>query len=164
MITIKSKRELQGMQKSGRVLAAMFEALRDVIKPGISTWEIEEFAQDFMKKHGGRLSEQGFEGYKYGTCISVNDEIAHAIPRKDKILKEGDLVSVDVTCNVDGYETDSCTTYGVGEISAEDKKLMDVTKKAMLIKRLLEIVLVILVALFKIMLKMKMAMVMYVNL
>ncbi len=131
MITIKSKRELQGMQKSGRVLAAMFEGLRDVIKPGISTWEIEEFAQDFMKKHGGRLSEQGFEGYKYGTCISVNDEIAHAIPRKDKILKEGDLVSVDVTCNVDGYETDSCTTYGVGEISAEDKKLMDVTKKAM---------------------------------
>ncbi|QGY96368.1 type I methionyl aminopeptidase [Lactobacillus johnsonii] len=131
MITIKSKRELQGMQKSGRVLAAMFEGLRDVIKPGISTWEIEEFAQDFMKKHGGRLSEQGFEGYKYGTCISVNDEIAHAIPRKDKILKEGDLVSVDVTCNVDGYETDSCTTYGVGEISAEDQKLMDVTKKAM---------------------------------
>ena len=122
MITIKSKRELQGMQKSGRVLAAMFEGLRDVIKPGISTWEIEEFAQDFMKKHGGRLSEQGFEGYKYGTCISVNDEIAHAIPRKDKILKEGDLVSVDVTCNVDGYETDSCTTYGVGEISAEDQK------------------------------------------
>lgn len=131
MITIKSKRELQGMQKSGRVLAAMFEGLRDVIKPGISTWEIEEFAQDFMKKHGGRLSEQGFEGYKYGTCISVNDEIAHAIPRKDKFLKEGDLVSVDVTCNVDGYETDSCTTYGVGEISAEDQKLMDVTKKAM---------------------------------
>lgn len=131
MITIKSKRELQGMQKSGRVLAAMFEGLRDVIKPGISTWEIEEFAQDFMKKHGGRLSEQGFEGYKYGTCISVNDEIAHAIPRKDKILKEGDLVSVDVTCNVDGYETDSCTTYGVGEISSEDQKLMDVTKKAM---------------------------------
>ncbi len=131
MITIKSKRELQGMQKSGRVLAAMFEGLRDVIKPGISTWEIEEFAQDFMKKHGGRLSEQGFEGYKYGTCISVNDEIAHAIPRKDKILKEGDLVSVDVTCNVDGYETDSCTTYGVGEISAEDQKLLDVTKKAM---------------------------------
>lgn len=131
MITIKSKRELQGMQKSGRVLAAMFEGLRDVIKPGISTWEIEEFAQDFMKKHGGRLSEQGFEGYKYGTCISVNDEIAHAIPRKDKILKEGDLVSVDVTCNVDGYETDSCTTYGVGEISAEDQTLMDVTKKAM---------------------------------
>ncbi|MCR1903004.1 type I methionyl aminopeptidase [Lactobacillus taiwanensis] len=131
MITIKSKRELQGMQKSGRVLAAMFEGLRDVIRPGISTWEIEEFAQDFMKKHGGRLSEQGFEGYKYGTCISVNDEIAHAIPRKDKILKEGDLVSVDVTCNVDGYETDSCTTYGVGKISAEDQKLMDVTKKAM---------------------------------
>ena len=56
MITIKSKRDLQGIQKSGRVLAAMFEGLRDVIKPGISTWEIEEFAQDFMKKHGGRLS------------------------------------------------------------------------------------------------------------
>ena len=82
MITIKSKRELQGMQKSGRVLAAMFEGLRDVIKPGISTWEIEEFAQDFMKKHGGRLSEQGFEGYKYGTCISVNDQIATTIPKE----------------------------------------------------------------------------------
>lgn len=131
MITIKSKRELKGMQKSGRLLASLFEELREVIKPGISTWEIEKFAQKYVKSHGGRLSEQGFEGYKYGTCISVNDEIAHATPRKDKILNEGDLVSVDVTCNVDGYETDSCTTYPVGKISAEDQRLLDVTKKAM---------------------------------
>ncbi|EEU21777.1 MULTISPECIES: type I methionyl aminopeptidase [Lactobacillus] len=131
MITLKSTRELKGMQKSGRLLASLFEALRDVIKPGISTWDIEEFAQKFMKERGGRLSEQGFEGYKYGTCISVNDEIAHAIPRKNLILQEGDLVSVDVTCNLDGYETDSCTTYPVGKISEEDQRLLDVTKKAM---------------------------------
>ena len=69
MITIKSIRELKGMQASGHLLATMFEGLRDVIKPGISTWEIEEFCQDFVKSRGGRLSEQGFEGYKYGTCI-----------------------------------------------------------------------------------------------
>ncbi|GHN55304.1 type I methionyl aminopeptidase [Lactobacillus delbrueckii] len=131
MITIKSVRELKGMQASGHLLATMFEALRDVIKPGISTWEIEEFCQEFVSSRGGRLSEQGFEGYKYGTCISVNDEIAHNIPRKNVFLKEGDLVKVDATCNLNGYESDSCTTYGVGQISEEDQHLMDVTKKAM---------------------------------
>ncbi len=130
MITIKSIRELKGMQASGHLLATMFEGLRDVIKPGISTWEIEEFCQDFVSSRGGRLSEQGFEGYKYGTCISVNDEIAHQTPRKDRILKEGDIVKVDVTCNLNGYESDSCTTYPVGEISEADKKLIEVTKKS----------------------------------
>lgn len=119
------------MQASGRLLASMFEGLRDVIKPGITTWTIEEFCQDFVKSRGGRLSEQGFEGYKYGTCISVNDQIAHATPRKDFVLKEGDLVKVDVTCNLNGYETDSCTTYPVGKISKADQDLMDTTKKAM---------------------------------
>ena len=131
MITIKSVRELKGMQASGHLLATMFEALRDEIKPGMSTWDIEVFCQKYMKQHGGRLSEQGFEGYKYGTCISVNDEIAHQTPRKDGILHEGDLVKVDVTCNLNGYESDSCTTYGVGKISEADQHLIDVTKKAM---------------------------------
>ena len=131
MITIKSVRELKGMQASGRLLASMFEGLRDVIKPGITTWKIEEFCQEFVKKRGGRLSEQGFEGYKYGTCISVNDQIAHATPRKDTILNEGDLVKVDVTCNLNGFETDSCTTYAVGKISDADRDLMETTKKAM---------------------------------
>lgn len=131
MITIKSVRELKGMQASGHLLATMFEALRDEIKPDMSTWDIEVFCQKYMKQHGGRLSEQGFEGYKYGTCISVNDEIAHQTPRKDRILHEGDLVKVDVTCNLNGYESDSCTTYGVGKISEADQHLIDVTKKAM---------------------------------
>lgn len=131
MITIKSIRELKGMQASGHLLATMFEGLRDVIKPGISTWDIEEWCQKYVKSKGGRLSEQGFEGYKYGTCISVNDEIAHQTPRKDRILNEGDIVKVDVTCNLNGYETDSCTTYPVGKISDADKKLIEVTKKAM---------------------------------
>lgn len=131
MITIKSLRELKGMQASGQLLASLFEALYDVIEPGISTWKIEEFAHEFVESQGGRLSEQGFEGYKYGTCICVNDEIAHAVPRKDLILKEGDLVKVDVTVNLDGYESDACTTYAVGKISEEDQRLMDVTLQAM---------------------------------
>ncbi len=131
MITIKTPRELKGMQASGHLLASMFEGLRDVIKPGISTWDIEEFAQKFMKERGGRLSEQGFEGYQYGTCISVNHEIAHAIPRKDFILKDGDLVKVDVTCNLNGYESDSCTTYPVGKVSEADLALVETTRKAM---------------------------------
>lgn len=131
MITLKSQRELKGMQASGQLLAKMFEGLRPVIKPGISTWEIEEFCQDFVKSRGGRLSEQGFEGYKYGTCICVNDEIAHNIPRKNVYLKEGDIVSVDVTCNLNGYESDSCTTYPVGKVSEADQKLIDDTKHAM---------------------------------
>lgn len=131
MITLKSKRELEGMAKSGHLLAQAHVGLRDIIKPGISSYKIEEFVDNFITSRGGVPSEKGFEGYKYATCVSINDEIAHATPRKNVFLQEGDIVAVDMTINLDGYESDSCWTYAVGKISDADQKLMDVTKKAL---------------------------------
>lgn len=131
MITIKSPRELAGMAKSGQLLAQAHIGLRDIIKPGISLMEIENFVDDFVTSRGGKPSEKGFEGYKYATCVSVNDEIAHTTPRKNVFLQEGDIVAVDTTINLDGYESDSCWTYAVGKISDEDQRLIDVAKKAL---------------------------------
>lgn len=131
MITIKSKREIEKMAASGAVLAGVHLGLRQLIKPGISSWDIEKFATDYIAAHGATPSEKGFEGYKYATCVSVNDEVAHAIPRKDLILKNGDLVKVDMTVNLDGFESDSCWAYAVGEVSDDVKHLMAVTHKAL---------------------------------
>ncbi len=131
LITLKSPREIEGMRKSGALLADVHKGLRDIIKPGISSWEIEEFSNQYIVDHGGVPSEKGFEGYKYATCVCVNDEVAHAIPRKDLILLNGDIVKVDMTVALDGYQSDSCWSYAVGEVSPDIKRLMDVTHKAL---------------------------------
>lgn len=131
LITLKSPREIEMMAKSGKVLAGVHKGLRKLIKPGLDTWEIEEFADKYIREHGGRPSEKGFDGYKFATCVSINDEVAHGIPRKGLRLKDGDVVKVDMTVNKDGFESDSCWTYAVGNISEENKKLMEVCHEAL---------------------------------
>ncbi|WP_367342081.1 type I methionyl aminopeptidase [Limosilactobacillus sp.] len=131
MISLKSPREIEAMEKSGAILAGMHIGLRPIIKPGISSWEIEEFARAYFKRHHAIPAQIGFEGYKYATCVSVNDEICHGFPRKKLILKDGDLVKVDTVVNLDGAFSDSCWSYVVGTPSPEVKKLMDVTHKAL---------------------------------
>ncbi len=111
------------MAKSGAVLAGVHKELQKIIKPGLDTWKIEELANKYITEHGARPSEKGFDGYKFGTCISINDEVAHGIPRKGLLLKEGDVLKVDMTVNKDGFESDSCWTYAVGKISDENKKI-----------------------------------------
>ncbi|QYU58025.1 type I methionyl aminopeptidase [Weissella confusa] len=133
MITIKSPREIEGMRKSGAIIAGMHQGLRDIIKPGISTWEIEEFSRQYIESHGGRAAQIGFEGYEYATTVSVNEEVAHAFPRKALFLKEGEIVTVDTVVELDGYYSDSAWTYAVGEVSPEAQRLMDVAKEAMYI-------------------------------
>lgn len=133
MITIKAPREIEGMRKSGAIIAGMHQGLRDIIKPGISTWEIEELSRQYIASHGGRAAQIGFEDYEYATTISVNEEVAHAFPRKALFLKEGDIVSVDTVVELDGYYSDSAWTYAVGDISPEAQRLMDVAKEAMYI-------------------------------
>ncbi|MFD1429456.1 MULTISPECIES: type I methionyl aminopeptidase [Lacticaseibacillus] len=131
MITLKSPREIEGMAKSGAILAGMHKAVAEIIKPGVSSWEIEKVGREYIESHGAIPAELGFEGYKYATCVSINDEVAHAVPRKGLFLKEGDIVAVDTVVDFNGYFSDSCWTYAVGQISEEKQKLMDVTKKAL---------------------------------
>lgn len=131
MITLKSPREIEGMAKSGAILAGMHRGLRDIIKPGVSSWEIERFSVEWIESHGAKPEEKNVNGYNYATCVSINDEVAHAIPRRGLMLKEGDIVAVDTVVNWHGYMSDSCWTYAVGQISPERQKLMDITKKSL---------------------------------
>lgn len=131
MITLKSKRELDAMEKAGQVLANIHIALRDFIKPGVTTGEIDKFVEQKIKEAGAIPEQIGYEGYEYATCTSVNDEICHGFPEDNRVLKSGDLVGVDTVLSVDGYFADSCWSYAVGEVSDEVKHLMAVTEKAL---------------------------------
>ena len=130
MIILKSKREIENMHKAGKLLARCHKEIAKMIKPGITTWEIEEFVIEFLAKHGATPEQKGYRGYKYATCASINDEVCHGFPRKEP-LENGDIVTIDMVVNLNGALADSAWTYPVGEISETDKKLLEVTKKAL---------------------------------
>jgi methionyl aminopeptidase len=130
MISIKSPREIDLMEESGKILAGVHIGLRDMIKPGMDMWEIEKFAKKYIEDHGAVAAQIGFEGYEYATCLSINNEICHGIPRHQK-LKDGDLIKVDMCVDYEGAISDSCWAYSVGKPSPEIEKLMEVTKKAL---------------------------------
>lgn len=131
MITLKSPREIEAMRQSGAIITGMHHMLRDLIKPGIDTWEIETKSREYIEGHGGVALQIGFEGFKYATTISVNNEVAHGLPRKGLHLKDGDIVKVDTVVGLNGAVSDSAWSYAVGHVSPEVEKLMAVTKKAM---------------------------------
>lgn len=130
MITLKSDREIEMMKESGEILADVHRHLRSFIKPGISSWDIEMYVRKLIKDRHAIAAQMGFEGYEYATCVSINDEICHGFPRKQK-LNDGDLLKVDMCVDYKGAMSDSCWSYTVGEPSDEVKKLMEVTKKAL---------------------------------
>lgn len=131
MITLKSDREIKGMEKAGDILTGLFHELEDYIKPGMSTWEIDKFSYEYIVGHNAIPGELNFEGYKYSTCISVNDMICHGCPSKDIIVKDGDLIKLDTVIEFDGYLSDACHAIVVGNASPEVQKLMDVTLKSL---------------------------------
>ncbi|MBO0993369.1 type I methionyl aminopeptidase [Bacillus sp. SD088] len=130
MITLKTEREIQLMHEAGKVLAACHKEIAKLVKPGVTTAEIDQFVEKFLAKHGATPEQKGYKGYKYATCASVNDEICHGFPRKTP-LKEGDLVTVDMVVNLNGALADSAWSYAVGEVSEETKTLLEVTKNAL---------------------------------
>lgn len=132
MITRKSKREIQKMYEAGRLLVKTHKEIAKMIEPGITTMEIDQFVEEFLKAHGATPEQKGFQGYPYATCASINDEICHGFPREEK-LKDGDIVTIDMVVNLNGGLADSAWTYAVGEVDERGKKLMEVTKKALYI-------------------------------
>ena len=130
MITLKSEREIQLMAEAGKVLAATHREIAKMIKPGITTWEIEEFVENFLAEHGATPEQKGYQGYKYATCASVNDVICHGFPSK-KPLKNGDIVTIDMVVNLNGGLADSAWSYAVGEVNPETQHLLDVTKESL---------------------------------
>lgn len=130
MIVLKSQREIDMMKKAGDLLASVHKEIAKMIKPGITTWEIEEFVDAYLKKHGATAEQKGYKGYEYATCASINDEICHGFPRKEP-LNEGDIVTIDMVVNLNGALADSAWSYAVGKVSEETTRLLVVTKEAL---------------------------------
>ncbi|CAG9622918.1 type I methionyl aminopeptidase [Sutcliffiella rhizosphaerae] len=130
MIILKSEREIQMMAEAGKILAACHRDLAKLIKPGITTMEINTYVEKFLKKNGATPEQDGYRGYQYATCASINDEICHGYPRKEP-LNEGDLVTIDFVVNLKGALADSAWTYAVGEVSESTQNLMKITKESM---------------------------------
>ena len=137
MVTIKSKQEIEKMREACRVAALAQKAVEEAIKPGISTWELDKIAENTIRANGGIPAEKGYPSGVKGVppfpgsiCASVNDEVIHGIPSKKVILKEGDIVSVDLVAYKDGFNGDCARTYVVGKIDKQTQKLIDVTKQA----------------------------------
>ena len=130
MIHIKTKYEIDLMKKSGEILAEVKQIIFDAIKPGISTLELDLLAEEEIKKRGAKPAFKGYGGFPGTACISVNEELIHGIPSRKRIIREGDVVSVDMGAIWKGYYSDSAFTKGVGKISDSDKKLIQVAKDA----------------------------------
>ena len=127
MIILKSEEEINGMRKAGEKLCKTHLAIKEILRPGLSTMQINDFAEAFMHFINVIPAQKGYMDYPYALCTSLNDVICHGFPRKDDILKEGDILSIDNVVNYNGYLSDSCWSYAIGELSEIDQKLMDTT-------------------------------------
>ena len=130
MIILKSEREIKMMHEAGKILAACHKEIKKMIKPGVTTLEIDQFVEKFLAAHGATPEQKGYQGYQYATCASVNDEICHGFPNR-KPLKDGDIVTIDMVVNLDGGLADSAWSYPVGNVSDQAKKLLQIAKESM---------------------------------
>ncbi len=137
MVTIKSKKEIEEMKEVCKVAALTQKAIEEAIRPGISTLELDKIAEDTMKKYGAIPAEKGYPSGVKGVpafpgsiCASINDEVIHGIPSKRAILRDGDIVSIDLVALKNGFNGDCARTYIVGNIDKQTKKLVDITKQA----------------------------------
>lgn len=128
-ITIKTEEQIEKMRAAGKILVDLDEVLRELIKPGVTTKELDSVAEKFIRDRGAIPSFKGYGGFPGSICTSVNEEIVHGIPSKRR-LKEGDIISIDMGSIIYGFNGDCARTYGVGKISPEDQKLIDVTKQS----------------------------------
>jgi methionyl aminopeptidase len=130
LITLKSPRELDCMRKAGRLTAAARKLAGDMVAPGVTTLEIDTAVRKFIESHGGKPSFLGYGGFSGSACVSVNDVVIHGIPSKKVVLKEGDIVSVDVGAFVDGFHGDCAATFACGKVSEEAQRLIEVTEQS----------------------------------
>jgi methionyl aminopeptidase len=130
MIIIKSPREIELMKAAGQVVAGVFKEIKPLMRAGVCTKAIADKAESYIKSKGAYPTFKNYNGFPGSVCISVNDVIIHGIPSKKTILKEGDIVSVDVGATLNGYVGDACRTFAVGEISKEAEMLIETTKQS----------------------------------
>lgn len=131
MIVLKTARELSLMREACRISAGALRVAGEAIRPGISTGEIDRIAYNYIKSQGAEPNFLGLYGFPATACISINDEVIHGIPSKTRLLKEGDIVSIDLGAKKNGFNGDNAATFAVGQVSEEARKLMEVTKESL---------------------------------
>lgn len=131
MIVLKTSHELELMKTACRISAEALQLAGEAVKPGVSTWEIDKVAHDYIIKQGAEPNFLGLYGFPGTACISINDEVIHGIPSKKRILRPGDIVSIDLGAKINGYNGDNAATFAVGEISPEAQRLCDTTKESL---------------------------------
>ncbi|MDJ0517984.1 MAG: type I methionyl aminopeptidase [Okeania sp. SIO2F4] len=130
-IVLLSKREIEKMRRAGRLGAELLHHLEPFVKPGVTTLELDEEAERWTQAHGARSAPLGYHGFPKSICTSINEVICHGIPNEKQVLKDGDIINIDVTPILDGYHGDTSKTFFVGEPSPLAKKLVEVTEKCM---------------------------------
>ncbi len=131
MIARRNEKEIELLRHAGKIVAMTHEHLKPFIKAGISTKKLDEMAEKFIRSQGAVPSFKGYGGFPGSICASINDVLVHGIPNENHILKDGDVISVDIGANYQGYHGDSAWTYAVGEVSEEAKELMKVTEESL---------------------------------
>ncbi len=130
-ITLLSKREIEKMRQAGRLAAELLDHLAPMVQPGVSTLEINDEAERWTQAHGAKSAPLGYHGFPKSICTSINEVICHGIPNADRILKDGDIINIDVTPILDGYHGDTSRTFFVGTPSPLAKKLVEVTEECL---------------------------------
>lgn len=131
MIVLKTTKELNLMKEACVVSAGALKAAGAAVEPGVSTWEIDRIAHNFIVKQGAIPTFLGYNGFPAASCISINDEVIHGIPSKKRIIKAGDIVSIDVGATLNGYVGDNAATFAAGDISPEAQRLCDTTRESL---------------------------------
>lgn len=131
MVLIKSPEEIGAMRRAGAMVGRFFEEVREIVRPGITTWDFEEFAEEFVAKHGIRAAFKGYLGYPASLCVSVNEEVVHGIPSRSREIREGDIVSLDFGVICEGFYGDAARTFAVGKIPDSSRHLIETTERSL---------------------------------
>lgn len=131
MIELKSAREIALMRRGGHILSDLMDRLREVVKPGMSTLEVDEDVEAFITARGAKPAFKGYRGFPATVCISINEEVVHGIPSAHRRIKEGDIVGLDLGCIVDGYYADCAFTLAIGDVPPKVQRLLDVTRESL---------------------------------
>ena len=137
-VQIKTAEEIEGMRRAGRLASRCLQEITHAVEPGMSTQDLDDMIVAFAQKHGAKSATLNYRGYPKNICVSINEEICHGIPNKKRIIKDGDLVGIDVTLILDGFYGDNASTIPVGNVSEGDKRLLWVTLESL--RRSIEIV------------------------
>jgi len=131
MIVLKTGRELKIMREACRISAGALQTAGKAVEPGVTTAELDKLAEDYIRSHGGEPNFKNYEGYPATACISINNEVIHGIPSAKRVLKAGDIVSIDLGAKFEGYHGDNAATFACGDVSTEAKRLIETTKESL---------------------------------